>query len=1011
MFSQDEKIKIFNIFKKINKNSEFEVMFNNYNEDNNLKLNEFINVLKFLKFKSKQDNNKIYETISLDICYSDNNLNVFRCSIDGVDNINSFSRAVHLKKNNIIFSTFLSQYLDKEGFSVIQKKKNKDDKVDFNNFDIRFRLSKEEDLDTEIKRNLIKLPHSQSDNIIYRYKQRFSFEIEKNLTIDLTLIKTSPNINNIQQSSKTYELEIDYSQNDSSADKLKMILDYTSTIKKVMSESDNLISKNIEDGVVVKYKNLVYGSNNLNFNNLYSMQPVSVEVQHIIDFLPNKYSVSDKSDGEKYVMFISDKKVYFISNNLNVKVNNNIKVNNLNDSIYEGEYIYLEDKRKYIFMIYDCLFFKGKDMRNEVVFEKRYDYIYKLLEEINKDKYYKINQYVGEYSITKMKKHFKNEIINFFNNINDNLENVNNNDVLVSNKIMLFPQGGSNSEVFLFSDLIWNYCTRTDIVKCPYLLDGIIFTPLEQKYTKEVKEQKLQIYKFKPPNLNSIDIFIKFERNKDTGEVLRIFDNSIPDTLDFSSYQVVNMFVGDKTGNSNVERPVPFKPDGKSNQVYLPIINGQIRDIKGNIVEDNTVVEIVYDNKATLPLQYRWSVIRTRWDKTEYVLKHNKKFGNFRTIADRIWMSIKESVTFNEISNLSDPETYSTQMNLLKSRLNSSVISSQRQQDKYYQKVTNLIKVMREFHNWIKSIMIYTYASPMKNKLDGDKKRQSFLDIGCGRGGDVLKVYHARVGNYVGIDVDYEGIYSAIDGAISRFNFLKKKFPDFGKVTYLQANGGIEFNVDSQEKALTSLSNDNKNMIEKIFNGKRQFDVFNFQFSIHYLFLNKQTINNMVMNIKNYLKKDGYILITIFDAERVHNILKNGSYKSTYTDEDGNRSVLYEINKKYSGDLNNSIGNPIDVHMSWINEENKFIEEFLVTKDLMIKTMKQADCKLVDTDLFENIYTINKPYFKDVIQYEENPKNKQFYEKVAKFYDKLSGADKESRYWSFLYRYYIFKKY
>ena len=53
-------------------------------------------------------------------------------------------------------------------------------------------------------------------------------------------------------------------------------------------------------------------------------------------------------------------------------------------------------------------------------------------------------------------------------------------------------------------------------------------------------------------------------------------------------------------------------------------------------------------------------------------------------------------------------------MNILKSRLDSSVISSQREQDKYYQKVTNLIKKMREFHNWIKSIMIYTYASPIK---------------------------------------------------------------------------------------------------------------------------------------------------------------------------------------------------------------------------------------------------------------------------------------------------------
>ena len=51
------------------------------------------------------------------------------------------------------------------------------------------------------------------------------------------------------------------------------------------------------------------------------------------------------------------------------------------------------------------------------------------------------------------------------------------------------------------------------------------------------------------------------------------------------------------------------------------------------------------------------------------------------------------------------------------------------------------------------------------------------LDIGCGRGGDVMKWFHARIKNYVGFDPDYEGIYSSIDGIISRYNSRKKVFP------------------------------------------------------------------------------------------------------------------------------------------------------------------------------------------------------------------------------------------
>ena len=49
-----------------------------------------MNVLKYLKFKSRDGKNKLKENISLDICYTDNTRNVFRGTNDGVDNINSF---------------------------------------------------------------------------------------------------------------------------------------------------------------------------------------------------------------------------------------------------------------------------------------------------------------------------------------------------------------------------------------------------------------------------------------------------------------------------------------------------------------------------------------------------------------------------------------------------------------------------------------------------------------------------------------------------------------------------------------------------------------------------------------------------------------------------------------------------------------------------------------------------------------------------------------------------------
>jgi hypothetical protein len=55
---------------------------------------------------------------------------------------------------------------------------------------------------------------------------------------------------------------------------------------------------------------------------------------------------------------------------------------------------------------------------------------------------------------------------------------------------------------------MWNKYTLE--YKLPYTLDGLIFTPLKQKYTRNVDDIKYQIYKCKPKEKNSIDLYIEF---------------------------------------------------------------------------------------------------------------------------------------------------------------------------------------------------------------------------------------------------------------------------------------------------------------------------------------------------------------------------------------------------------------------------------------------------------------------------------------------------------------------
>ena len=204
---------------------------------------------------------------------------------------------------------------------------------------------------------------------------------------------------------------------------------------------------------------------------------------------------------------------------------------------------------------------------------------------------------------------------------------------------------------------------------------------------------------------------------------------------------------------------------------------------------------------------------------------------------------------------------------------------------------------------------------------------------------------------------------------------------------------------------------DNKKMIDKVFTKDRKFDVISCQFAIHYLFSDATSMNNLIETVKTYLRKDGFLICTTFDAKQVLNLMGGkDTYTSWYTDDEGQRTKFFEIVKKFEGDIKDEPGNAIDVHMAWVSQEGKYITEYLITPKLLIKSMEKAGCELIESDLFANTYNINREWFTEVIEHEENPKNKKFYKDVGRFYGELKGADKESINWNNLFRFYIFKK-
>jgi hypothetical protein len=112
---------------------------------------------------------------------------------------------------------------------------------------------------------------------------------------------------------------------------------------------------------------------------------------------------------------------------------------------------------------------------------------------------------VNEKTINKF---MNNEITKYINVISENV--IKTNLHFMINKFFIFPTGINNAEIFLYCKIIWSEYFN----KCGYKLDGLIFTPINQKYTKVPKETLNKIYKWKPSNLNSIDFYITFEKNQ-----------------------------------------------------------------------------------------------------------------------------------------------------------------------------------------------------------------------------------------------------------------------------------------------------------------------------------------------------------------------------------------------------------------------------------------------------------------------------------------------------------------
>jgi hypothetical protein len=1025
-------------------------MFSNYKNnktnENKLGMEIFLNVLQYIKNKSSINKSyKLVKTTTLDVSYSqkqnkdirgdkDNNdsdnddtknndiiFNTFRMTIDENDNINNSLRNINSRSNHVIFKVLLSKFLeDDPNVTLIKKTRYKKDIYDIDDFNIRTRLAQEVSVTESEIEELKELTETSRNDIIFRYKQRVSMIIldtkTQSLRVDLTYVKSSPNVNTLEESNQGYELELEYflkkkeSGNKNVLNDIYVVVD---EVLKVMQQSNYILTKKEKERIVSQYYQLI-GVDRAVYKNLYGRKSQSLEIQHVVDILPNKYAVTDKADGDRNFLFIFENKIYFLSSNLDVVDSGIILPSSLssyNYTILDGELIYLSKHNRHLFLAFDCLFKQNVDIRTESSFIERLNHVNDVISKCfvsKKDKYFKLSDYTKKFNTEAFMKHHSDQIDKFLDALNHDIKLTKKNP-LIRSKYFISVNGGQNNEIFKYSKLLWNKYVFDSNTKCPYILDGLVYHPLDQSYIVSVKETSLFEYKWKPPEKNTMDFYITFERNKETNNILSIYDNSLDENLKWKPYSICYLHVGLKLKDKEI--PVLFKRNEGRHIAYLFTDDGEVKDISGNSIQGRTVVEFYYNHDPDTPPEFRWVPVRTRFEKTESVTLHHKKYGNYATIADRIWRSITNPFVMKDIEILSDDKSYDRHTTYLRGKIDHSLIVSERKENAYYQVKTTLGKSMRNFHNWVKSNLIYTYY----NQVYEYGTKLSVLDYGVGRGGDLMKFYYGKIDYLVGFDNDISNLLSATDGAVSRYKRLKKTHDSFPRMYFIHADGAALLHPDEQKKALGYTSPQNKELIDKFFGSSRKkFDRINCQFAMHYFLGNDTVWGNFCNNINTYLKPGGYILLTTYDAQKVVDALgENEKFGSYYVTQKGEKKLFFEIVKRYEK-LPSPIGlgHAIDVHNSMISHEGVYITEYLVDKNFIQEEFRvKCGLELVDSDLFSNQFEIHKDFFTDIVQFESNDKTRDgIFKNASSYYNKNDSVNLAGYEQTKLNRYYVFRK-
>ena len=940
-----------------------------------------------LRFIKQNINQKVFENIFNKLTFSKLN-NGLGFKYEMIKHLDVFLKTENNKKSRMTLTNenSIKKYwlgIEPDENDIILIEKEKIDTFDDEDYNFRLSLSRELDKTKFLEKNKLLLK-SNNSNKYYRLKNRYSIKSNDGLfSFDLSIVKQGYGLNlktsKTLESNSNYEIEIEYNNKESNKDKnedtIKKFVKYLYYMLSIIENSNILIKNDIKDTILNNYKKLVdVGKNE---NQFIAAKPRTLHKFNLVNGdeknLYNRYAVTLKADGVNYFMYVNkDGKIYYFNNNYEIE-DSGYESKEFIDTLVEGEMIEFNGVKK--FFGYDLLFFKGTDVRRKLLISLR-----------KKDEKYdekldgrldKLTKFFNSSSVKVRSDFNKKDIISF------------------EKKHYEFSLRDDGSDIFDKVKKIWNNRSYNQ-----FHVDGLIFVPIKEHYPLQGRTWD-SLFKWKPPELNTIDFLVKFVRDENNNivnspliETVKRDDNKVERQLKL--YRTLELYVGKVKYNLNRKSkkmggnqiPSLFNPsnlenisinDDNSAKIFIDSEQKIFATdpVTGNVEEifDDTIIECSYDSNAKNG--FNWVPIRNRVDKTNLYKKGESIFGNNEKVANDIFYSIKNPVT-EEIIMSGEVDIS-----------NNNYIASTKS---YFSELDNNIKKKRypyqNFHRLYIKYQILYFTSPnyLLSKTTGMYGK--ILDGCSGKGPDITLIKNAGYAEVVGIEFDQ----SSVEYAIS---YYKSKVPRPKPKAYYVRGDLSKLIFPNQSCGITATD---KIYTKKFIPNKYYFNTMSLNFCVHYFFKDEISFRTIIQNVNDALQIDGYLIGTCFDGERIYNELKNKNEISGKTFEG---DIMWRIEKKYKGKLTStekSLGKQIDVFVQTIGNVH---EEYLVNFTYFEKVMAEYGFEKILIKPFEDFH-------KEVMS-GENKMNLEAseLEKMKKFAENMSEEEKR---FSFLSSAFIFKK-